>query len=353
MPSRVFYKHVNSNDQSDRNTALKHLLCMCKPFTGLKPKEIVPVKVTIGDLNCVFHIKPETLKIILSEIQKSTARPFVFDTNVIYKGSRTNAVDHLNLAEKKGFSSSEIGAPFIIADGLFGNDGIETAIDGSFIKKAKLPSFIGMLDSLVVVSHVTGHILSGYAGAIKNVAMGMTSKATKQVQHSSVRPTIKTASCVCCEICVSICPANAITIKQKKAVINKTECIGCGECLCACKFNAVNVNWAEDPVIFCNKMVEVTSHILSRFKHVTFINFVYDISKECDCISNSMEKLICRDIGILASHDAVSIDKATIDLINKNDNVLANEHLNDAYIPMLEYAHKKEIGDINYELITL
>jgi uncharacterized Fe-S center protein len=40
----------------------------------------------------------------------------------LYRGSRSNAVDHLKNAAMNGFSLVSCGAPVIIADGLRGND---------------------------------------------------------------------------------------------------------------------------------------------------------------------------------------------------------------------------------------
>ena len=122
-----------------------------------------------------------------------------------------------------------MGAPFIVADGVFGQDGKEFVINASEIHKIRVPSFVGMLDSLVVLSHATGHIVSGYAGAIKNVAMGISCRSTKQVQHSSLKPRVIEKKCTACGCCVAICPAKAILLKEGEAFIEQKVCVGCGE----------------------------------------------------------------------------------------------------------------------------
>jgi len=353
MKSDVFFVKTKDRAMAERLGALKELLHQVDPFSKYKPGDFIPIKLTAGDTKCIYHISPELIKLVVSGIKKKKAKPFLFDTNVIYTGSRQNAVDHLNLVQNKGFGHSKTGAPFIIADGLFGRDGIELGTGGRFIEKARVPSFVGILDNIIVLSHVTGHILSGYAGAIKNVAMGMSSRATKRIQHSSIKPTIIEAKCTACGCCIAICPVEAITLKGKKAYIDPTKCIGCAECLCACKFGAVSVNWDEDPNIFCQRMVEVAKTILPKFKNSFFINFLFDISKECDCISTKDEKIISSDIGILASKDPVSIDKATTDLINKNGDIFATEKLHTAYKKMFEYAGEVGLGNPEYHLVEL
>lgn len=382
MKNDVYFIRIDSTDIEKRESALKRLIDTANLFSNYKDGEFIPVKVTIGDSPCVYHLQPQLVKLIISAVKKEGAKPFLFDTSVIYKGQRQNAVDHLNLAQSKGFGHSKAGAPFIIADGIFGQDGKEWALNSPNIKKIRIPSFIGLLDSLLVLSHVTGHIVSGYAGAIKNVAMGMSCRATKQVQHSSLKPSIIEKNCKACGCCMAICPAGAISLKDKKAFvprgkttdsnsgtrgfsnehkeansltgfINQELCIGCGECLCACKFNAVFINWHEDPNLFCKRMAETADFILSKFEKKFFLNFAFDITQECDCISTKDEKMISGDLGILASNDILSLDKATADLVNKNTKSDFLNRTRNTYTAMFEYAAKIGLGNLEYNLIEI
>jgi len=353
MKSDVYLIEIKENDLEARCGALQKLLENITPFENYKKDEFIPVKLTIGDSQCVYNMHPELVKIIISEIKKSKARPFLFDTNVIYKGERLNAINHLNLAQSKGFGHTKVGAPFIIADGAFGQDGKEHAIESDYIKKIKIPSFIGSLDSLLVLSHATGHILTGYAGAIKNVSMGMVSKPTKQAQHSSLKPHVIEKRCAACGCCIKICPAQAISFKKEKAFIDQAKCLGCGECLCACKFDAIFINWSEDHDVFAKRMVETAIFILSKFKNKFFITFGFDITKECDCISTKNEKIFSENIGILASRDPLAIDKATVDLVNKGKDLFKETGLLETHKTMFEYGLKKGLGNPDYNLIKI
>ncbi|MFC1623953.1 DUF362 domain-containing protein [Candidatus Omnitrophota bacterium] len=357
MKSDVYLVKVPDSDIQERGLSLLKLLHALDPFSIYKKDEFIPVKLTIGDTKCVYNISPELVKSVVSEIKKKKAKPFLFDTNVIYKGGRLNAIDHLTLVQNKGFAHSKTGAPFIIADGVFGQDGKEYELPSEYIKKVKIPSFVGMVDSLLVLSHVTCHILSGYAGSLKNVAMGISSRATKQVQHSSLKPHVIEETCTSCGLCIDICPVKAISFTSrgdtKTASIDQSRCIGCGECLCACKFDAIFINWGEEGLVFAKRTMEVAKLILSRFKNKFFINFALDITKECDCISTKNEKMICKDIGILASKDIVSLDKATVDLINKDEDLILKEKLKDPYKVMLEHAHKIGLGNLEYNLVNI
>lgn len=353
MKSDVYLIEVKSLDAGHRTAALGRLIHKINPFSEYRKGELIPVKLTIGDSACTYHISPELVKSVIAAIKKHKAKPFLFDTSVIYKGERQNAVDHLSLTQNKGFAHSRVGAPFIIADGLLGQDGKEFEINSKNIKKIKVPSFVGMLESLLVLSHATGHILSIYAGAIKNVAMGMSSRATKQAQHSSLKPAVIAKKCSTCNCCVVICPVSAISYKNEKAFINQELCIGCCECLCACKFDAIYINWHEDVHTFCKRMVDTAEFILSKFKNKFFINFALDITKECDCISDKNEKMVSGNIGILASADILSLDKATADLISADEKSHYLKKSKDVYEKMFGYAAGKGLGNLEYNLIKI
>lgn len=351
--SRVYFSKVESPETGKRIQALKKILEKAAPELEYQKKEIVPVKITIGDSTCIYNLQPELVKLVITHIKSKGAKPFLFDTNVIYKGERQNAVDHLTLAQNKGVSHTKVGAPFIVADGLLGQDGKEFNLHAANIKKVKVPSFVGMLDSILVLSHATGHILSGYAGAIKNVAMGISCRPTKQMQHSSFKPSVIDKKCTSCGCCIAICPVKAISSPNTKAYIEEAICIGCSECLCACKFDAISVNWKEDASVFTKRMTEVANFVLGKFKNKFFINFAFDITKECDCISTKNEKMIASDIGILASSDIVALDKATADLANQKKILPSLKETKSLYEKMFTYASQLGMGNMEYDLINV
>ncbi len=353
MKSEVYFVPSRSPDLETRLTALKTLLFNMAPSFAFWDGEIVPVKITIGDSASTRHMHPELVKTVVYEIKKRSGNPFCFDTGVIYRGQRQNAVDHMTLAQNKGFGHNRIGAPFIVADGMFGLDGTDYRLESGNIKKIRLPSFIGNLERLVVLSHVTGHILQRYAGAIKNVAMGMACRPTKQVQHSSVKPKITASRCTACGCCLALCPTHAIAMKDNNAVIDQTICLGCGECLCACKFNAIEANWHEDLSTFGRRMIDVASFILGKFKQRLFINFAFDITKECDCISDKDDILVSRDVGILASTDILSLDLATRQMVVQNGGEAYFNHDNGLSDRFFDYARQKGLGSTDYKIVSL
>ena len=50
---------------------------------------------------------------------------------------------------------------------------------------------------------------------------------------------INKKKCDGCRTCINICPVNAISIKNNKAIINQKKCIKCGACISFCPQNAI------------------------------------------------------------------------------------------------------------------
>lgn len=312
----------------------------------------VGIKMTVGDEKSTGYIKPEVVSILVEQLKAQGAKPFVFDTNVIYQGQRQNSVDHLNLAYRKGFTPDNLGCPYIIADSVFGTDSKSVKVDFKNVKEIKVPSLVTVMEDLIVLSHITGHIMSGFAGSMKNVSMGMASRAGKQIQHSSLKPFINTGNCSLCGCCIEHCPVSAISEASGKAFINSKLCIGCCECISACKLDAVNINWHEDTNIYVERMAEYACGILSMIKRKVFINFAFDVTQECDCIAGDDHRII-NDTGVFASKDVLAVDKACYDLLTPDRDIFSRGGKIKAHLHEFEYAREIGLGSLDYELIEL
>ena len=350
MASDVYFSKLEKGDRIKE--------CMIKMLDRLDPflsvfgrGSFVGIKMTVGDQGSTGYIKPETVGMLVKKLKKQGAKPFVFDTNVIYHGKRQNAIDHLNLAYQKGFAPGKIGCPYIIADSVFGTDSIVLKADFNNIKEVKVPSLVKMLDDLIVLSHVTGHLMSGYAGSIKNVAMGMASRAGKQIQHSSIKPMINVDRCTMCGACIEVCPVSAISELSNNAYINTEICVGCAECIAACKIHAVSINWQEDPHIFAERMSEYAMGILSHIKRKIFLNFATDITLECDCICGDDHRIF-EDCGIFASEDILAVDKSSFDVLTGGRDVFSRGGKISAHQHQFKYAEEIGLGSTDYKLVT-
>jgi len=349
MKSEVYFKKIQKG-RSVKDCFQDMLGSIDPLLSKFRKGSFVGIKMTIGDAGSTGYIKPETVALLVKKLKKQGVKPFVFDTNVIYRGQRQNAVDHLTLAYNKGFTPGKLGCPYIIADGVFGSDSHRLKVDFKNVKEIKVPSLVTVLEDLIVLSHVTGHIMSGFAASIKNVAMGMASRAGKQVQHSSLKPAIDVGKCTLCGACIEHCPVSAISELSGTAYINSNICVGCAECISACKINAVTINWEEDPLIFIERMTEYATGILSRIERKLFIDFATDITLECDCICGD-DRRIFDDLGILASEDILAVDKATYDMLKGERDILSRGGKIRAHLHQFEYAQKTGLGSADYKLV--
>jgi hypothetical protein len=351
MASDVYFSELNERRRI--RDCFEAVLERLDPFfEEFRKGDFAGIKMTVGDTGSTGYIRPEFVGMLVRRLKKRGVKPFVFDTNVIYRGKRQNAVDHLNLAYQKGFTPGKIGCPYIIADGVFGTDSVSIKTSGHRVGQIKVPSLIKVLDNLIVLSHVTGHIMSGFAASIKNVAMGMASRAGKQIQHSSLKPTINVNVCTLCGACIEHCPVSAIAEHSGKAYINHEVCVGCCECISACRLSAVQINWQEDPSVFVERMVEYAAGILSRMKKTVFINFATDITLECDCICGD-DPRIASDRGIYASYDIVAADRACYDSLSGERDIFSRGGKISAHRYLFEYAESLGLGSNDYRLVGI
>ncbi|MGD0488196.1 MAG: DUF362 domain-containing protein [Syntrophorhabdales bacterium] len=297
------------------------LLKRVKAERRVKKNDLTAIKVHFGEHgNCAF-IRPVMVRVVVDHMRALGCRPFVTDTNTLYKGSRSDAVAHIETAVRNGFDYAVVGCPVIIADGVRGKSGVRVPIEGELLAEVSIARGIVEADSLVVVSHFKGHELSGFGGALKNVGMGCAAREGKLIQHSTLSPVISAGACIGCSRCVEYCPAGAISLSGKTAVIEGHKCIGCGECILVCPHGAVQVQWNEEQDHFQKKMVEHAAGVLKgKEDKSVFLNFLMQISPACDCYPNN-DAPIVQDIGILASLDPVAIDAASVDLVNARESL--------------------------------
>lgn len=320
----------------------------------IKEGDQVAIKVHFGERGNTTYMHPVAVRQVVDKVKERKGKPFLTDTNTLYSGSRTNSVDHLTTAIENGFAYAVVGAPIIIADGLYSKNQREVAIHKPHFDTVKIGGEIYQSDGMFVMSHFKGHSSAGFGGAIKNLAMGCAAAPGKQQQHSDIRPEIDKNLCVACHRCADHCPVNAITVEDY-AVIDRDVCYGCGECVTVCPVKpvrAVSIQWESSPEVFLEKMAEYAyGAIENKRDKVGFITFVRDITPLCDCCGWSGQPL-APDIGILASTDPVALDKACYDLIcdkvGYDPFVKEHENVDGSYI--FQYGEKIGLGSCDYQL---
>lgn len=307
------------NFKKTRKSILKYI---DQVFNKINPHykqgSLTAIKLHFGEKGNTTYIRPIYVRRVVENLLKKGVNPFLTDTTTLYYGERSNAIDYLNCAIYNGFDFSSIGCPIVISDGIKSNNfkKIDTP-NSKYFSFIKYAGDIANADEVVVISHVKGHIAAGFGGAIKNISMGMATRSTKQQMHGDVKPKINLDKCVGCGICKTYCPTGAIEIIKGKATFDYDKCIGCADCITVCPEHALKILWNESSERFLEKMGEVASLILKDLnKKILYINFIMDITPNCDCMDYS-EYPLTPDIGILFSYDPVAIDKASVDLVNK------------------------------------
>ena len=309
----------------------------------IEENDKVAVKVHVGERNNDTHVSPDIVRVIVDGIKEKGGLPFLTETSTLYRGRRSNAVDHLVQAHEHGFTIDRVGAPFIMADGLTGNTEIDVEIPGEIFGTVSVAREIAFSDALVTVSHPTGHGGMALGGCLKNLGMGLASRMGKLRQHSSIKPFIG-EKCTLCKKCFIWCPVDAIIEREEKAFIVEEKCIGCGECLAVCNFDAVRYNWGTESAELQKRVAEHSlGVVLGRKDKCIFFNFLFDMTKGCDCGGNPQKPFV-PDVGILASRDPVAVDQATLDLTEERFGENLAKKAGPQLDPTVQLAHGEKIG---------
>jgi uncharacterized Fe-S center protein len=152
--------------------------------------DLVAIKTHFGEDGNTTYLRPQFVAKVADLVAGNGGKPFVTDCNTLYSGMRANAVDHTYIAAKHGFCYPVINAPVLIADGLKGTDQVEIPVNLKRCKTVKVGSAAVQADSILVVSHFKGHMMTGFGGAMKNLGMGFGSRAGKLEMHHDVQPEV-------------------------------------------------------------------------------------------------------------------------------------------------------------------
>jgi len=281
------------------------LVCReAKIFDVVDPGDKVAVKVHVGELGNPNYVKPFFVKYIIDEIKARGAKPFLTDTTTYYPLKRNNAVDHMETAVANGFAF----APFIVADGLVGQEGIAVTSQDPLLSEIEVAGAIYHADAMIVVSHFKGHPLAGFGGAIKNLAMGCVTKKTKLAQHRLLDLVVDETLCKNCGTCMEACWFHLPRVENDVAVVDSPECMRCPICSSACPEGAISLQNRND---LPAGLAVAARGVCSTFDSgkVSYVSFANDISTVCDCAPISGEKF-SEDVGVFAGHSALSIDAA-------------------------------------------
>lgn len=332
--------------------------------------EWVAVKTHFGSEGAHRVVRPVFLRKIVDALKIAGAKPFVTDT------VRIKGLDYLEVANQNGINHLSVGSPVVLADGLYGNDNIMVKA-GEILGEIAVASLIHDVPAMVVCSHVKGHINAGYAGAIKNLAMGAVSASHRHCGWKCGRGSMHaigegkfvwdSEKCALCYQCEEVCPLDCIDFKDEKFNYANEICWRCGRCTRVCPEDALTL--PGDDELFLKSLSEAAMAVLGTFKKnkVIYINFLTEIQPECDCMP-AAEVPVIQDAGILISDDIVAVEQASIDMLQKSHplpgSLAADEKIEDGqdillalhkkpYILQVKEAERLGLGTSDYQLDEL
>ena len=368
MMSKVIFADMRTSSKVNLFDKLTLLLEGVDIKSCIKKNNLIALKLHFGEKGNTAFIPPIFVRKIVDTVKYYEGKPFITDTNTLYRGERSEAISHLTLAIHHGYTYSVVDAPLVIADGIRGNTFVKVTINKHHFKDVSIGAELFHADTIIGLAHFKGHELTGFGGALKNLGMGGASRQGKLSQHSNISPQIKRKLCKGCGDCIALCPQQAIQLIGDKSSIDREKCIGCAECITVCLYEAILIQWNETSILFQKKMVEHVFGVLKgKEGRALFLNFLINISPACDCYGHA-DTPIVPNIGILASTDPVSIDQASVDLVNQETglkNSALTLHFNKGedkfkglypevdWDVQLNYAEKMGLGTREYKLISV
>lgn len=338
--SKVYFKRVENKDYKLLSDTARMLMEHLIAESGHTFKGTVPLKVHFGEKGNDTYVPSTCYEGVMDYLKENDIESAYIETNVLYRGSRTTADSHREIAKNHGFTQ----LPVIIADGHMGEAFDEIEINKEYFKSCKIGKSFGDYEQFIVMSHFKGHGSAGFGGAMKQLAMGFASRGGKMAQHAGINPVVKESRCTACGLCIKKCDVDAITMKGK-AYIDHDLCVGCAGCIAVCPVGAIMSDWTGKN--FKEKISEY-AYGAQLGKDNLYITYLINVTPECDCMGQHMHT-VAEDIGVFVSKDPVAIDAACLDLLQKNSGEKLFEDGRESII----HAVKIGLGTDVYELIEL
>jgi uncharacterized Fe-S center protein len=235
-------------------------------------------------------------------LQQHIPNSCLVETNTLYKGERNTTAEHRETLKINGWDfcpvdiMDEDGAVMIPVQG------------GKHFKEMSVGKHMLNYDSMVVLTHFKGHVMGGFGGSLKNIAIG--------------------------------CADGTIGKKMVHAAPDNEDIS----------------KWLTGAP-FMENMVESAKATIDHFgNRIVYINVLRNMSVDCDCVGVSAAPTKAHDLGILGSTDILAVDQASIDMVYK----LPEAELHDLReriesrkgLRQLSYMKEMKMGRSEYDLVT-
>ena len=112
LPSKVCFVPADGGDPVDVLAAKAKKVYLATGFNDrIAEGDFAALKIHFGEAGNTGYIKPAWLSGLIWEIRTKTKHAFLTDSNTLYLGGRSNAVDHLWAAARHGFTYPVVNAP--------------------------------------------------------------------------------------------------------------------------------------------------------------------------------------------------------------------------------------------------
>lgn len=262
-----------------------------RPLTGK-----IAVKLHTGEPHGPNILPREWVKALLADIPHGT----IVETNTFYASPRQTTEGHRETLRINGWN-------FCTVDILDEEGDVNLPVKGGkWYKEIAMGGHIVNYDSMLVLTHFKGHLMGGFGGSMKNIAIG--------------------------------CASGKVGKKQLHQL---------GDDM-----------WGYTQERFMENMAESAKAVIDFFgPRIVYINVLRNMSVDCDCAGTSAAPVVTPDLGILASNDLLAVDQASVDLVYALPEAQRHDLVEriESRSGLRQLTRMKELGMGNdkYELITI
>lgn len=271
----------------------------------------VALKINTAEEGYDYGIRPGFYRAVSEKVWEATQkRPVICDGIKLADYWREiRGTNFLRQASTQGYSNETLGGDLVINGGFSGDEGdlFSCGSADSELGGVEVGTAVCRSDTLWVLTHVTLHPLFGLSGALLNGGFECLVDRAKSRLLNSMNPYIFNGQKI---------PHSDLTDFHRRALES---------------FMAVQA--AVEGKMF-------------------FVNYLWDITPQPEFYPYS-EKPVVENLGFLASRDPVAIDKATIDLMEKEHRVDVAAISNIDFSVLLGEAERMGIGSREYSLTHL